>query len=128
MQDLRDTRIEPLITKFYRGLRANYHFIPYLSARYRGRGGGGPRGPNCQWLTRSPARPRWGKGRGSRGDQALVLTGGGEERGQPELELRRRRSSGLQLSLAAAASAQGQGDGVGAGLGRRTQQGQRLPL
>jgi hypothetical protein len=39
MQDLRDTRIEPLITKFYRGLRANYHFIPYLSARYRGRGG-----------------------------------------------------------------------------------------
>jgi hypothetical protein len=77
-----------------------YHFIPYLSARYRGRGGGGPRGPNCQWLTRSPARPRWGKGRGSRGDQALVLTGGGEERERPVLKV---NAGGLVRAPGAAA-------------------------
>jgi hypothetical protein len=44
VQDLQDTRIKPLITKFYRGLSANYHVIPYLSVRINSRGGGGPGG------------------------------------------------------------------------------------
>jgi hypothetical protein len=37
MQDLRDTRIEPLITKFYRGLSAKQEVIPYLWIRRTGK-------------------------------------------------------------------------------------------
>jgi hypothetical protein len=107
-------------------------FLLPLSKPVRDRGQGAP--CRCLWwprrrrLERLGARAPREKGRGRRGDQALVLTGGGEERGRPEFELRRRRSSGLQLSPAAAASVQGQGDGAGAGLGRHAQQGLRLPL
>jgi hypothetical protein len=44
VQDLQDTRIKALITKFYRGLSANYNVIPYLSVRINSWGGGGPGG------------------------------------------------------------------------------------